>query len=239
VLNDAVQLLFTATHQLSPVTATQRIKGRLQHELRQAGTPVAFSRKVALRSLGDNTRPVVEGYLGKQVDKEDLDDPRFAATMKAFTVARATDLSQPAATHSGRFWYNLHIVLVTAGRRWVRDYERLGKTRDGVLKVADAKGYRLKSVAVMPDHVHLALGGDPAQTPEEIALCFMNNLSFLLGRNRVWEDGYYVGTFSEYGVDVIQGMADESIAPATQGRRGRGKQSRRGRRDGIRPGQRE
>jgi REP element-mobilizing transposase RayT len=147
--------------------------------------------------------------------------------MKAFTVRRPVRLVEAVTTHSGRYWYNLHLVLVRSGRRWMTDYDVLGKTLNGVLKVADAKGDRLKSVAVMPDHVHAALGGAPEQTPEEIALCFMNNLSFVLGRNRVWEDGYYVGTFSEYGADVVRALADESFAPATQGRRGRGSRGRR------------
>jgi REP element-mobilizing transposase RayT len=222
VRDHTTQILFASTHEVSPVIAAKRIKGRLQHAFRQAGTPVKFSRKVALRSLGDNTRPVVEGYLGKQVDKEGLADPRFVARMKEYTVTDPhADLSAPTATHSGHYWYNLHLVMVTSGRRWITDYERLAAERDGVLRVVKAKGYILKSVSVMPDHVHVAFRGDIEQTPEEIALSFMNNLSFLLGRNRVWEDEYYVGTFSEYGADVVNRLADRSFAPATQGRRGR------------------
>ncbi len=204
-----VQILFDATPTVSPVLCTARAKGRLQHALRQAGTPVAFSRKVSFRSLGENIRAAVEGYLGKQARKEGFADPRFARRMETFTVEdAAVDLSVPTETSTGRYWYNLHLVLVVGGRKKIADNEMLGRIRDGVRRIARKKGYGLKSVSVMPDHVHMALRGTVEASPEEIALGFLNNLAFLLGRNRVWQDGYYVGTFSEYGMDVIRRLAD-------------------------------
>jgi len=33
-------------------------------------------------------------------------------------------------------------------------------------------------------------------------------LTFELGRNRIWEDGYYVGTFSEYDLNAVRRLAD-------------------------------
>src|SRR5260370_29423407 len=50
------QLLLTlsARPQVSPVTLAARVKGRLQHQSRLAGNPVAFSRKVSVRSIGHN-----------------------------------------------------------------------------------------------------------------------------------------------------------------------------------------
>ena len=216
VRGDSTQILFEAGAHTSPLLASQRVKGRLQHALRLADTPVKFSRKVALRSLGDNTRSVVEGYLGKQVAKEGFVDPRFIERMKAYTIEKDdTDLREPVSTNSGQYWYNLHLVLVTSGRRRVVDYQRLAAVRDAVLRVVAGKGYLLKSLSVMPDHVHVAFRGDLSQSPADIALSFMNNLAFLLGRNRIWDDRYYVGTFSEYGADVVRELSDVSFAPAT------------------------
>ena len=79
VRDDSVQILFEATPQVSPLLCGARAKGRLQHALRQTGTPVAFSRKLAFRSLGEKTRDIVEKYLCGQVRKERFVDPRFAA----------------------------------------------------------------------------------------------------------------------------------------------------------------
>ena len=83
-----VQVIFGAIPQISPETFVARVKGRLQHALRQAGDPVKFSRKVSFRSLGENVRSAVEGYFGKQVRKEGFVDPRYEKRLRAFTVER-------------------------------------------------------------------------------------------------------------------------------------------------------
>lgn len=205
---DRAQILFTTTPQVSPTVFTARVKGRLQHALRQAGMPVRFSRKVSFRSLGDNIRTAVEGYLGKQVRKEGFADPRFIARMQEYTVeCEDVDIAAPTETNSGRYWYNIHLVLVVGGRARTTDYETLGRIRDTSLRVALKKGYGLKALSVMPDHLHVALRGNIEQSPEELALSFLNNIAHVLGRNRVWEDAYYVGTFSEYDVKAVRRLA--------------------------------
>ena len=207
---DKVQLLFSVTPQTSPALFCQRAKGRLQHALRKAGTPVTFSRKVSFRSLGENTTPDVEGYLRKQVGKEGFADPRFVATMRQFTVTcPEVALAEPSESHSGRYWYNLHLVLVVADRFRITNPEKLGQLRDAAFVVAGKTGCRIAALSVMPDHVHIALRGDIARSPEEIALTFQNGLGRVAGC-RVWQDGYYVGTFSEYDLEVIRRIAGKS-----------------------------
>ncbi|MBL7076973.1 MAG: transposase [Kiritimatiellae bacterium] len=209
VHNDRVQALFDAQPDVSPVVCTTRAKGRLQHALRQAGTPVSFSRKVSFRSLGENVDRTVEGYVRKQVRKEGFVDPRYVAKMKAFTMEdESVALTEPVETARGRYWYGLHLVVVMAGRRRLVDYELMGTIRDTCLAIGRKKECGVKAVSVMPDHVHVALKGNIALSPEEIALAFLNNLAFVMGRNRVWKDEYYVGTFSEYGMDTIRDLFD-------------------------------
>jgi hypothetical protein len=112
----AEQIQFTCSVKpaVSPTFFTARMKGRLQHALRVAGTPTSFSRKVAFRSIGENRREQVEAYIGGQVSKERFVDDRFEEFMKGFTVSNAdVRLQDPSATERGRYWYNLHVVLVT------------------------------------------------------------------------------------------------------------------------------
>src|SRR5262249_55487500 len=110
-----LQLTFSATPQVDPATLAARVKGRLQHHCRRQGTPINFSRKLAVRSLGDPTRAEVEGYIRNQVANEDLADERFREMLASFTVVDPdVDLSVPTETNSGRYWYNLHLVLVVA-----------------------------------------------------------------------------------------------------------------------------
>jgi REP element-mobilizing transposase RayT len=203
---DHIHLAFSTTPSVSPTLFVARAKGRLQHALRQAGTPVKFSRKVSFRAIGDNQTADIKGYIAKQVDREEFVDPRFAAMLKKFTVIdESVSLDQPSESNSGRYWYNLHVVLVVADRARFRneaDFEKL----DRVLAATAAKhGYQLAVRAWMPDHVHIALRGNVTESPEEIALAVMNNTAYAMGQNAIWQRGFYAGTFSEYDVRALRG----------------------------------
>src|SRR5258708_3579062 len=53
---EKIQLTLSTTPQVSPVMLANRVKGRLQHHCRQKGIPIDFSRKLAVRSIGDPRR---------------------------------------------------------------------------------------------------------------------------------------------------------------------------------------
>jgi REP element-mobilizing transposase RayT len=163
-----------------------------------------FSRKLAVRSLGDPTRDQVEAYIRDQVPKEAVADERFREMLTSFTVLNPqVDLSQPTQTNSGRYWYNLHLVLVVSERYRMGESATLATIRETALRVCAKKGYAASALAVLPDHLHLTLRGVVAQSPEEIALAFLNNLAHVLGRRPWWQAGYYAGTFGEYGMAAI------------------------------------
>ncbi|MFH1740254.1 MAG: transposase, partial [bacterium] len=208
--DDKVQILFSVTPQVSPTFFCMRVKGRLQHALRKCGTPVDFSRKVSFRSLGENTSGVVENYIRGQVGKSDFADPRFRETLRRFTiVCDEVRPAKPSESNSGRYWYDLHLVLVVADRFRITDPEQLGRFRDAALAVAAEGGHRIAALSVMPDHIHMALCGNIERSPEEIALAFQNGLARAAGC-RMWQDEFYVGTFSEYDLDVIRRITRKS-----------------------------
>ncbi len=78
-----IQMAFQTGPDVSPEFFAGRVKGRLQHALRQAGTPIGFSRKTTVRALGDNVSDVVAGYLRKQTVRAALVDERYRATLRA------------------------------------------------------------------------------------------------------------------------------------------------------------
>jgi REP element-mobilizing transposase RayT len=200
-----IQLTLSTTPQVAPVTLAGRVKGRLQHHCRRRGTPIDFSRKLAVRSFGDPNRAQVEAYIRNQVPREALADERFREVLTSFTVVNPqVDLSQPAESNSGRYWYNLHLVLVVNERYRIGEAASLAKIRDTALRICVKKGYAASTLAVLPDHLHLAVRGAVAQSPEEIALSFLNNLAYVLDQRPWWEAGYYVGTFGEYGMAAVR-----------------------------------
>jgi len=178
---DEIQLAFSTIPTGAPTYFVARVKGRLQHALRLAGTPVKFSRKVAFRAVGENHTSEVERYIAQQVDREQFVDPRFAAMLKRFTfIDESISLDQPRESNSGRYWYNLHLVLVVADRARFRHEADFAKRDRAIVATAAKHHYLLAARAWMPDHLHVALRGNIAESPAEIALAFMNNTAFVM-----------------------------------------------------------
>jgi REP element-mobilizing transposase RayT len=196
--------MFGATPEMSPVRLTALAKGRVQHALRVAGKPVAFNRKVSLRSIGHSTRDTIEGYVRTQLKRERLADPRFEEELRRLSFHDPRiDLSRPSPTRSGRYWYNLHLVLVVAGRYRVAWGVGTDDIQVCYRRIARDGGHEISSLSFMPDHVHVALRGNMERSPQEIALEFQNGVADYMGC-RIWEFNYYVGTFSEYTMEAVR-----------------------------------
>jgi REP element-mobilizing transposase RayT len=203
---DMIQCLFAVEPDIAPVKFTQRVKGRLDHQLRQQGDPIKFSRKVGFRCLGENIRETVNNYVQKQVCKSDYIDPRYKQFLSQFTVDDAdNDLAVPVAKSHGRYWYNIHLVIVVADRKFpIKHEDKLEKIRSYIPKIAAKKGCKIAHFSILPDHIHIALKGNPELSPYTIGLSFMNNLSYVLGYNWTWSSEFYVGTFSEYALSKLR-----------------------------------
>jgi REP element-mobilizing transposase RayT len=209
---ELVQLLLSASPTISPMKLAQRVKGRLDHALRQAKLTLSFSRKLAVRSLGENRRVDVERYIQEQIPHEQFADPNFERKLKSFSIVNAdVDLAKPTASARGRYWYNLHLVLVTDFRYRISDVDKLALLCDTCGRIAAKKGYAISTLSLMPDHLHVALRGNIEHSPTEIGRCFQNNLAYAVG-NRLWMDGFYVGTFGEYNMNAVRKLSQENLS---------------------------
>jgi len=142
----------------APVFLVQRVKGRLQYLVRQT-IPKALRANYGLRSFGRVTRETTENYVANQLDHHSMADERVQAMLGRYQIVDDdVDLSQPRQTSQGRYWYNLHLVLVHRDR-WAEVREEvIRKLRDMVLRVCKQKGYALSRGGLLTDHMHLALG---------------------------------------------------------------------------------
>ena len=200
-----LKLTFSTKPSVSPVFLASRAKGRLQHALRTRNAPQKFSRKVSVHSVGDNVDSEVEAYIRDQVNRSDYADPLFRQFLEDLVfVDDSVDLAEPTETRSGRYWYNLHLVLVTQERHHLKEKDTLRKVRERCRAIATKKGYWLSALAVLPDHLHAAFRADVEQSPQDVAMGFQNNLAYALGQNAVWKYTYYAGTFGEYDMDAIR-----------------------------------
>lgn len=204
--SERIQLTFSARPDVSPATLAGRAKGRLQHAMRHGNCSFpGFSRKLSVGAVGDNHTDEVINYLCRQVDKEQFADSGFREKLREFTtICRDVDFSVPSDSARGRYWHNLHLVLVTEERFRIASREKLARIYSVSFQIAAKKGYSIGALSVMPDHLHVALRGNIQHSPQEIALSFQNNLAFAIGRCRLWRDTYYVGTFGEYDFGAIR-----------------------------------
>jgi hypothetical protein len=69
---------------------------------------------------------------------------------------------------------------------------------------AQKKGHRVARAGILADHVHLLLGCNLTESPQDVALSYLNNLAFAQGMLRVYQFGYYVGTVGEYDLGAVR-----------------------------------
>ena len=209
---ERVQITFESTPLIPPTIVAARAKGRLDHALRKSGWVTGFSRRVSIRSLGANTADQVLGYIATQLDRAELADPRYAATLaRAAWDNPAFDLSEPLPTGHGRYWYDLHLVAVTEGRFRMGREDFLDRIRTAALRWGESLAEPsedadprpgLRSLALMPDHLHLAARGPINRPPAELSESLWRELNRAAGC-RLFSDRIYVGTVSDYSLEAI------------------------------------
>ncbi len=192
------QFTISTKPNVAPRLIVQRVKGRLQYLIRDK-MPKPWRRNFAIRSVGCVTREDVENYIVSQLDHLRMADPQVQARLERIQIVLPdVDLSQPQRTSHGLFWYNLHLVFVH-GERFaeIRD-DTLSRVGKMVLRASAAKRYLLSRGGILPDHVHLALGCPFDVAPGDVAIGFLNNLSYVHGMKALFQYGGFLGTFGEY-----------------------------------------
>jgi REP element-mobilizing transposase RayT len=203
--SDQWQLTVSTKPSIAPATIVGRLKGRLDHAMRHGGRAIKFSRKVALRSLGNNSEHDVRRYVEAQVDSAGFVDPEFAIQLKQFSRTwNNQESSDPISVDSGKYWYQLHIVLVTETRYRFRNLQAIAEIFESVQSIAQERRFSLGSLSVMPDHVHIQTRGACKDSPEETVLAFQNGVARQLRMASLWMPTYYVGTIGAYNMNAIR-----------------------------------
>ena len=197
------QFHLSTTPAVAPTQFARSVKGRLQYLIR-GRVPKAFQRNYGFRSVGTVKREVIESYVQDQLGHHRMADERVQERLAKYQIVQPeVDLTLPRQSAHARYWYNLHVVFVTEAR-WmeIRD-ETLRGLRTMILNAARKRNHLLSRAGIIPDHVHLVLGCTLEESPEEVALSYMNNLAYACGMKPVFRSSYYVGTFGEYDTGVL------------------------------------
>ena len=197
------KFLISTQPDVAPLHLAQRVKGRLQHLIRHT-MPAAFRRNYGLRSVGSTKREKLDHYLQGQLVHHPMADPKVQERLRKYQIHNPdVDLSEPSRTTHALYWYNLHLVLVNDWRGIeIRD-SVLQAIHDTILKASKAKGHRLSRGAILADHIHLTMRCKLEESPQDVALSYINNLAYAQGMKAVFKYSYFVGTFGEYDLGVI------------------------------------
>jgi REP element-mobilizing transposase RayT len=195
---DASQFFVSTKPQVSPSQMIRSIKGRLQTLIRSR-LAKSFQRNYAVRSIGAAARAVVEDYVAKQLAHHPMADSRVQDQLLQYQKSFPdVDLSQPVTSAHGLYWYILHLVLVN-DHRWMEIRPTvLEKLSPMIDHVAAKYEHRISRGGLLADHIHLTMGCKVDQSPEEVALSYLNNLAYAVGMTPNFQFGYYVGTIGEY-----------------------------------------
>lgn len=209
------QFTFLAEPFIAPVVVTRKTKGRLVHALRELGYRNCFQRKVSLRSLGDNITDTVQRYVATQLDRSELADSKYIHQLDSLKYTnKCICLKNPRIVTHGRYWINMHLVLVVAGRYRIRGGALLKEIRKFLIEwgaerlnpnqqTEKSGAAGIRSFSIMPDHLHLVIRAPIEQSPEVILEDLWQRLNARAGFY-LYSDEVYVGTFSEYSIGAIK-----------------------------------
>jgi REP element-mobilizing transposase RayT len=194
----ASQFFVSSKPHVAPADVIRSVKGRLQHIIRSA-EPKAFQRNYSLRSIGSATRTVVENYVASQLEHHQMADPQIQQRLARFQASYPNiNLSKPSFSSHGQFWYNLHIVIVSELRDMMVEEDVLRRLSNVIDAAALKHRHALSRRALLGDHIRMTTGCPIDQSPETIALGYLNNCAYACGMKPVFQFGYYVGTIGEY-----------------------------------------
>ena len=203
--DDGMQFAVSTLPTASPVFIIQRIKGRVQYAVKEHA-PKALRAHYAVRSYGTQEREIIEAYIAKQPSKHPMAAPRSQQIFEELVfVDSNVDLSIAQKTEHGDIWYNLHLVLVHVDRWRDVDAERLMRTQSIILRCVKQKEWRLSRCAILADHLHLALGCQLTEAPQQVVLALMNNIAWVYGMKAILCHSAFLGTFSEYDQRAVVG----------------------------------
>jgi hypothetical protein len=182
---------------MSPASLVQRLRGRLQALLRPLA-PQALTDRDLLQSVGHITADDIAAFIQqqRQVIREPA-LPRHAVSYSEFRWQDAqVNLVKPQVHQNRPYWYNLHLFLAFAEVDCHLTQEQLSVIWSSIRQIAERKQHALKLAEISATAIHCYLRGRLSESPEQIALGYLNGFADALGQSRAFHNNYWVATQS-------------------------------------------
>lgn len=206
---NVAQFLISSTPRIAPAQIVRSVKGRWQH-LCRAIQPIAFRRNYRITSVGSSNADVLDQYVRKQPIRHRMADPRVQAMFEEIQFHDdRVDLTEIKRSSHGEYLYALHIVIESADD-W---HEIRPKVLAGycsmLIKSCSKHAWRLYRIGLLANHLHIMVGPSVNDSPDDVALVFMNNMAYSQQMKPVLRFSYYTGSFGEYDRGAIWNNLDE------------------------------
>jgi putative transposase len=191
-------------------TNTARILG-----LRFGWPSPVWGRGALARSIGRVRLETIKTYIHEQSEHHGYTS-RIHPPVARYRARSQVSLK---AAHTV-FELNHHLVVATRNRRAVFD-SRLGESLIQYwLRVAEARGFAIDSITILPDHAHLLVRIAPKISVEEAALSLLNNGQHFVGQkaqsalieagiDQLWQPSAYVGTSGKITIALLNAYLSE------------------------------
>ena len=224
--NGSLLLLLSTQPQVKATTIVQRVKGRLQHLLRDQGG-IAWRRNFRLSSVGDANLNTVEQYVANQLGHHSMASTSVQQSLAELAWHDKTlDISQPVTSSHGQYALGLHVVLVHAERWRNANLRFVELTRNGILATLAHWNCAAARIALLADHVHFTMRLSYEVSPSELILAVMNEVCDDHDGLRMWMEGFYVGTIGSYDMSAVRSVVNRASPESRASIDARSKESR-------------
>ncbi len=208
--NHSLMLMLSTQPDVIPTAIVQRVKGRLQHLLRDRGS-ISWRRNFRLSAIGDANARTADNYVADQSKHHPM--PSSTSQQNFTELAwydKSLDITQPVTSSHGQYALGLHVVLVHAERWRNADQRFLEITRSGILATLAHWNCAASRIALLADHVHFLMRLSYDVAPSKLILAVMNEVCDAHRGLRMWMDGFYVGTVGSYDMSAVRRMTRSS-----------------------------
>jgi putative transposase len=215
---DHLRCLLSLRPEQAISTVIQKIKANSARLINAqfALSPPLWGRGFLARSVGRARLSMVKQYISGQAAHHGY-DTRIRPPVSRFNIEVPVKLT---AAHSA-FDLNHHLVFATRYRRGVFS-SALGEALNRYWqRVAEARGFAIDRVTILPDHTHLLVRITPRMSIEECALSLLNNGQHFVGRfepkamiqakiDQLWQASAYAGTTGEVTTALVKAFLREA-----------------------------
>ena len=200
---DVLQFFLSTKPDLPPTEIVRFLKARLQYASRNS-QPIKFKRNYGIRSVGTANDKVLDHYIAIQPERHPMAQERVQAMFQEIQYHDSlVEISRPRTTSHGQYIYGLQVVVESQGDWNNVHKDSLNGYIHSIKNTCIRNEWLLSRIGILANHIHILVGPGATDSPENVALELLNELSKSETTIAQFKFSFYVGTFGPYNRAAI------------------------------------